>query len=211
MSDYTTPPKEQPGTPPKTFSIEILESRFRQAFGGALLDKALKNNYTVPTAYLTEEIADMSKIGTPFFDRVMFRNGTTEYKFEIMPMIDMSRGKRLSITKINSAIVDGREVGGGEVIESMGNEHWDITFRGLLIDMDNHQRPLTQMRDLSEICKVNDVLDCKDTRLFNVLGINKLYVKQPGLKFPPLEGIQDTQPFILETRSYAPVELEILN
>lgn len=211
----------EPARPTKnTYTVEVLANRFGVAFGNAarklLLDYKVEprqqayptqDNYSLPAPYIEEEEMDKSKIGTPFFDRFIFRD-TDEYKFEIPPMVDLSKDKKISVTEINNAIVDGKEIGGGEVIESMGSKAWDITFRGLLIDMDNHKRPLDQMRDLHNIFKVNAVLDCKDSKLFNALGIDKLYVKR--LSFPPLEGFQDTQPFIIESRQYVPATLEIL-
>jgi hypothetical protein len=191
-----------------TYTVELLANRFGQAFGNVIREAVLQDYKSFPRPYLTDEVADLSKLGTPFFDRFIFRNGTRFYKFEIPPMVDVKRGKKLSITEIDNAIVNGKEVGGGEVIESMGNKAWDITFRGLLIDMDNHRRPLDQMRDLNNMFEINDVLDCKDSKVFNALRIDRLYVRD--ISFPPLEGFQDTQPFIIEARQYVPATLEIL-
>lgn len=225
MADAIIDKPQAPARSGNTYTVEILANRFGAAFGNAAFNALLggfrvdpklpaapspgTSNLSLPTPYLEDDVVEQSKMGTPFFDKFIFRNGTKSYQFEIPPMVDLSMGKRVTTTKINNAIVDGREIGGGEVIESMGNEAWDITFRGLLIDMDNHRRPLDQMRDLKDIVRINDVLDCRDSKVFNALGIDRIYIKSNGLKFPPLEGYQDTQPFIIEARSYVPVELEI--
>lgn len=222
MADPIITKPNSPSPSSNTYTVEILANRIGAAFGNAAL-KALLGDYKVdklgrpipaidrlslPVPYQEDDVVELSKMGTPFFDKFVFRNGTQSYAFEIPPLVDLSREKNISVTKISNAIVDGLELGGGEVIESMGNRAWDVTFRGLLIDMDNHKRPLNQMKALNEIVKVNDVLECRDSKVFNALGIDRIYIKR--LSFPPLEGFQDTQPFVIEARSYVPATVEIL-
>lgn len=192
-----------------------LRDRFIAAFGFVAdnaLDTILNNKYVLPQPFQEDTPVGFSKMGTPFFDQFNFEHKPTEgtqfnYKFEIPPMVDLSIAKRLNITTINDAEIDGEVIGGGEVIESWGNEAYDITFRGLLVDMDNHIRPYDQIDQLVQFFQVNGIYEARESRLFNLAKITRIYVK--SLSLPALEGFVDTQPFVIQARSYVAATLEI--
>lgn len=196
------------------FKIDLRE-RFTASFGFAannIASQVIRQNYSIPQPYINDEVVAQSKMGTPLFERFEFdykaSDGSTQkYIFEIPPMVDLSISKRINVTTINDAEVDGEIIGGGEVIESWGNESWDITFRGLLVDMDNHRMPKQQIDEVVRLFKVNNVLEVRSSKLFNSVGISQIYIK--SLQFNSLEGFVDTQPFTIQAKSYVPAALEI--
>jgi hypothetical protein len=191
------------------YTIDIIQ-RFGVAFGQLqqrVTNNLLGFNYSLPENFTEEETV----AGSPFFDEVSLHyndaaGNAKAYTIDLPPMIDLKMTKRINTTSLNEAIVGGKSVGGGEVVESMGNQNWDITFRGLLVDMKDHKRPLDQVQKIVNVVKINDIFGVT-CRYFNKVGISQLYIKDISL--PPLEGFQDTQPFIIEARSYAPATLQI--
>ncbi len=203
-----------------------LRSRFESAFGaslGRIAESALGFGYRVvpritdpaqlqsafvmPAPPVQDEPEYYSALGTPIYDRFVFSVTGTDYELLLPPMVDLSNDKRISVTPINDNDFDVDNLTGSEVVESWGNSPWQITFRGILVDMVNHARPLNQVRELVEVFKANSIVEVKSSRLFNALGIRELYITR--IELPAMEHL-DTQAYILHARSYVPAEL-ILN
>jgi hypothetical protein len=208
-----------------TFNIGIAD-RFGGAFGAAAQRLAItalgldyrvapnaegttaqkQNNFNIAIAGAEDEVQYFSKLGTPIFDRVVFSEEESglNYEFELPPLIDLELDKRLTVTSINDNDFIVANVNYGEVVESWGSSNWDITFRGILVDMDNHKRPLDQLALLLKAFVVDKpiVATCN---LFKTVGIREIITKKISL--PNIEGFRDTQPFVITARSYAPAEL----
>lgn len=224
MADIPTP-APQPNDN-KKYVID-LRTRFGSAFGESLARIAesalgfgyqvapnvpgpgspLLADFIVPAPPEEEDVEYMSPIGTPIYDRFVFSINGTDYQFALPPLVDISLEKRVSATPVNDNDFDLKNVTVGEVVESWGTAAWDITLRGIMVDMINHNRPLDQMKELIDLFKENGVISVY-SRLFTAAGISKLYVKR--LELPGMEGFKDTQPYIITARSYTDVEL-ILN
>jgi hypothetical protein len=211
-----------------------LKTRFGAAFGqgiGRIAESALGFNYRVtpnpgntsidkpsafslPTAVEGDDVEYFSQLGTPIFDRIVFTvpgingAGSNDYQLTLPPLIDLKNAKRISVTPINDNDFDPDNLTGEEVIESWGNSSWEITFRGILVDMVSHKRPLDQVKDLVEVFKKNSIIQVSTSRLFNAVGIRSIFITHIDL--PAMEGFLDTQPYIIQARSYVAAEL-ILN
>jgi hypothetical protein len=202
-----------------------LRTRFGAAFGeslGRLAENVLGFGYKVPvpnqqpaqkqSAFVVTQTIDedepeyYSALGTPIYDRVIFQVNGTNYEFALPPLIDLRSDKRVSITTINDNDFDTDNLTGGEVVESWGNSPFDITFRGILVDMINHQRPYDQLTELLNVFKENAIIQAV-SRKFLAAGIRNIFITSIDL---PEGDFVDTLPFIINARSYVPAEL-ILN
>lgn len=202
-----------------------LATRFGSAFGAAAervainllglgynaqtieVPSAPANAFVVNQVYEKEEPVYYSAFGTPIYDRFVFSVNGNSYEFALPPLVDLEIEKRLAETTINDNDFVVDNVSGGEVIESWGNGPWDVTLRGILVDMNNHKRPLDQVAELVTLFKENTFIEAS-SKLFNAVGIKSIYIKK--LSLPAMEGFLDTQAYTITARSYAPAEL-ILN
>lgn len=205
-----------------TYTID-LRTRFGTAFGeafGRLAENVLGFGYQVPVAvervpkespFVVTQATDedvpeyYSALGTPIFDRVVFQYNGNSYEFALPPLIDLRSQKRLSVTPINDNDFDTDNLTGGEVVESWGNGAFDITFRGILVDMLNHQRPYNQLTELLEVFKANTIIQAV-SRKFLACGIRNIYITSIDL---PEGDFSDTFPYIINARSYVPAELTL--
>jgi hypothetical protein len=161
------------------------------------------NPFKIENILTPDEAVGFTKMGTPLFDRFRFIYNSADGKFEwlpdLPPMVDITRSKIVKVTDINEG--DGV----GEVVESWGNDAFDLTFRGLLVDMDNHRRPDDQMRQVMDFFERNDYLEC-ESKLFNTLKIRSIYFNSKiTWSFP--EGYIDTVGYTINARSYDPAQL----
>lgn len=205
-----------------TYTID-LRTRFGAAFGeslGRLAENVLGFGYQVPVAvpveknlpFVVNQTVDedvpeyYSALGTPIYDRVIFQANGNNYEFALPPLIDLRSSKRISITPINDNDFDTDNLTGGEVVESWGNAAFEITLRGILVDMINHQRPYDQLTALLNVFKENAIIQAV-SRKFLAAGIRNMYITSIDL---PEGEFVDTLPFVINARSYVPAEL-ILN
>lgn len=207
-----------------TYTID-LRTRFGSAFGeslGRLAENVLGFGYQVPVPQLEpaqkqspfvlpappdEDVPEyFSALGTPIYDRVIFQVNGTNYEFALPPLIDLRAEKRLGISTINDNDFDTDNITGGEVIESWGNGPFNITMRGILVDMINHNRPYEQLTELLNVFKANAVIQAV-SRKFLAAGIRNIFITSIDL---PEGDFVDTLPFVINARSYVPAEL-ILN
>ena len=202
-----------------TYKID-LASRIRSTFGFAaeravipgfhvppVIAQEDSNPFRVPAdkLLLPDEAVKYTVMGTPLFDFFRFvynsADGQQIWEPEIPPMVDLQRGKKIKVTEINQG------EGLGEVVESWGNDAWDITFRGILVDMQNHRRPDDQLRALQDFFEINEQLICESI-LFNALKIRSIYFNSK-LSIQFTEGFLDTIGYTINARSYVPAELKL--
>ena len=116
------------------------------------------------------------------------------------PMLKFERSKNITAT----AVAGSDNV----VVEDFGLKPWDITWDGLLIDMDHHQYPTEKMqafRRLFETTNIFDVLKCQPML---DLGITALYFEKVS-ELSVLEAYPDTVKYKLTAHSTQPPEFTI--
>ena len=193
-----------------------LEGRYMAAFGfvtasiksrtdssgNAEVQNNLASNVTV---YVLDKTTDI--------DDVMIYNGKETYSFAdcsldgefanvlaTAPMLSLKRAKKLIITSPDNTDT--------EVVERFNTEPYEITWRGLLIDMDNHNFPLDKMGTLNDIFEKNDVWNVA-SKILNKLKVSAIYVKDIALEF--VEGYEDTVSYTMTTRAIRPINYQLLN
>ena len=147
------------------------------------------------------------------FDEVLLYRDKEEYLFayrslseehsEVFatpPMLSMKRAKKLVITPIDNSDV--------EVVERYGTEPWEITWRGLLIDMENHEFPIDKMEALNKIFEVNGAWNVA-SEILQKVGIEAIYIKDISIDF--VEGFEDTISYTLTTRQMKSLEYQLIN
>lgn len=134
--------------------------------------------------------------------RFAYRSLSDQYSdvFATPPMLSLKRAKRLAVT-----VIDNSDV---EVVERYATEPWEITWRGLLIDMENHQFPIDKLEMLNTIFEVNSVLSVSSDILRRV-GVLAVYVTDVSVDF--VEGFEDTIAYTLTTRAIKPLEYQLTN
>lgn len=101
--------------------------------------------------------------------------------FATPPMLSFKRSKKLVITPIDNSDV--------EVVERYGTEPYEITWRGLLIDMENHEFPSEKLKRINQIFEHNGVWNVA-SEIFENLDIQAVYIRDVAIDF--VEGYQDT-------------------
>lgn len=119
--------------------------------------------------------------------------------FATPPMLSLKRAKRLVVTPIDNSDV--------EVVERYGTEPWEITWRGLLIDMENHDFPLDKMRRINEIFEFDGIWNVA-SEILNNLNIQSVYIRDVAIDF--VEGFQDTVSYQFIMRSVKPLEYQLI-
>lgn len=147
------------------------------------------------------------------FDEVLLYRDKDEYLFAYRsisddytdvfatpPMLSLKRAKKLVITPIDNSDI--------EVVERYGTEPWEITWRGLLIDMENHEFPIDKMEKLNDIFEVNGAWNVA-SEILQKLGIAAIYIKDISIDF--VEGFEDTISYTLTARQIKPLEYQLIN
>lgn len=145
------------------------------------------------------------------FDEVTLRNGSEKYLFAfrpfsdkyedlfaIPPMLSLRRSKRLIITTVDNSDT--------EVVERYATEPYEITWRGLLIDMENHNFPIGRLEQINKIFEVNGVWSV-DSEILQAVGVAAVYFKDVQIDF--VEGYEDTIAYTFTTRAIRPLEYQL--
>lgn len=147
------------------------------------------------------------------FDEVLLYRDGEEYLFAFKsinddysavfatpPMLSLKRAKKLIITPIDNSDV--------EVVERYGTEPWEITWRGLLIDMENHDFPLEKMKQLNEIFEYDGVWNVA-SEILQANKIEAVYIRDISIDF--VEGFTDTVSYQFTMRAIKPLEYQLIN
>ena len=131
-----------------------------------------------------------------------FRSLADEYSeiFATPPMLSLKRAKRLVITPIDNSDI--------EVVERYSTEPWEITWRGLLVDMINHEFPLEKMEQLNKIFEVNEIWNVH-SEILQAVGVEAIYIKDIQIDF--VEGYEDTISYNFTARAIKPLEYQLIN
>ncbi len=129
-----------------------------------------------------------------------FRELSEEYSqvFATPPMLSLRRTKRLIITPIDNSDI--------EVVERYATEPYEIAWRGLLIDMENHQFPMSKMEQINLIFEENGVWNV-DSEILQAVGVAAVYFKDIEIGF--VEGFEDTVAYTFTMRAIKPLEYQL--
>lgn len=192
--------------------------RFQAAFGfmtGNVAARLIENGFgEVVKDGNVFDMAIYTMDDNSFFDDIMLEHDTAgEFLFGFRslneenadvfatpPMLSMKRAKKLIITAIDNSDT--------EVIERYGTEPWEITWRGLLIDMENHNFPLDKLEKMNEIFEVDDIWKVHSA-ILNKVSVNSIYIQNISFEF--VDGYEDTISYTLTTRAVKPVEFQLTN
>ncbi len=126
------------------------------------------------------------------------KENTFENIFAPPPMLSFTRQKNIKETPI-----DGSD---GVVVENYGMQPWNIKMQGIVIDMEEHQYPKEQIKQLTQLFEIPDRIDVVgDT--FADKGIDTIYFT--SISIDGVEGFPDTQKYTLQARSIKPIEFEL--
>ena len=131
-----------------------------------------------------------------------FRQIAEEYNtvFATPPMLSFSRQKKLIVTSIDN-------VDDIEVVERYNTSPYDIDWKGLLIDMDNHTFPADKLKQINEIFKFNGIWNVS-SEIFDALEITAIYIQEVQIDF--VEGFEDTIAYSFKMRAIKDLEYQLL-
>lgn len=191
--------------------------RFQAAFGfitGNVAARLIENGFgEVVKDGAVFDMAVYTMDESSYFDDILLYKDNEEYLFGFRslseenaavfatpPMLSLKRAKKLVISSIDNSDT--------EVIERYGTEPWEITWRGLLIDMENHKFPLDKMEAINAIFEKNEIWNVA-SEILNKVGVNSIYIVDIAIDF--VEGYEDTVSYSLTTRAVKPVEIQLSN
>lgn len=131
-----------------------------------------------------------------------FREVAEEYStvFATPPMLSFSRQKKLIVTSIDN-------VDDIEVVERYNTSPYDIDWKGLLIDMENHTFPTDKLKEINEIFKFNGIWNVS-SEIFDALEITAIYISEVQIEF--VEGFEDTIAYSFKMRAIKDLEYQLL-
>lgn len=131
-----------------------------------------------------------------------FREIAEEYNtvFATPPMLSFSRVKKLIATSIDN-------VDDIEVVERYNTAPYDIDWKGLLIDMENHTFPADKLKQINEIFKFNGIWNVS-SEIFDALEITAIYIQEVQIEF--VEGFEDTIAYSFKMRAIKDLEYQLL-
>lgn len=146
------------------------------------------------------------------FDEILLYRDTNQYLFAYRsiaeqysdvfatpPMLSLKRSKKLAITPIDNTDY--------EAVERYTTEPWEITWRGLLIDMENHEFPIDKMEAINKIFEVNGIWNVS-SEILQKVGVEAVYVKDLDIDF--VEGYEDTIAYTMMLRAIKPLEYQLI-
>ncbi len=131
-----------------------------------------------------------------------YRSLAEEYNevFATPPMLKLRRSKRLVVS-----VIDNSDL---EVVERYSTEPWEVVFHGLLIDMVDHEFPITKLEQINQVFEVNSIWNVS-SEILNRIGVEAIYIKDIDVSF--VEGFEDTIAYIITARAIKPLEYQLLN
>lgn len=147
------------------------------------------------------------------FDEVMLYNDSDQYLFayrelaeeygEVFatpPIISLKRSKRLIITPIDNSDI--------EVIERFNTEPYQITLKGLLIDMEEHRFPLDKLETINDIFEVNSIWKVS-SEILAAVRVDSIVIQDINIEF--VEGYEDTIAYDITARATKSIEYQLIN
>lgn len=142
------------------------------------------------------------------FERVILYRGNEQFVFgstnlsdgvqdilSFPPFLSFTRRKKLIITPVDNTDI--------EVVERYSKEPYDIAWKSLLVDTENHNFPKNKMTKLHEIFEYDCIWNVSSD-IMNAIGIEAIYIKDINLSF--IEGYEDTVAVDMSLRAIKPLE-----
>lgn len=184
-----------------------LADRYARAFGIVAISEAMhqvvvtkeENKYHVESFNKgqTQEISFEYENTRLVFDTML--SGAQSSVFAPTPSLSFSREKKLIETEISGSDT--------VVVERWGNKQWDITVQGILVDMEQHQYPFSQIQDIASLFEYNGIIKVVGESFYDK-GIDSIYIRSVNLQ--AVDGFSDTIKFTLEARSIKEVGFSLL-
>lgn len=129
--------------------------------------------------------------------------GENDTVFAPPALCSFKSSKRIGQTIVTSNDEQGNEFAYGEVVENYGRKPVEITIRGLLIDMVNHEYPSAKIQQLTELFDYNGAWQVAG-QIWRDKKIWSIYIVD--MDDGPVQGFMDTWQFTLSAFSFKPVE-----
>lgn len=199
----------------RTSVVINLAARYAAAFGYAKIEQYVSNAVVTNEdnryhiQYFDDFDPDVEKIRIEHsslkmeFGSMMLVNENGEIKessvFAPPLMMDFRRSKDIVETETNGD--------DNIIIERWATKPWEISMKGILIDVQNRHYPSDQIRRLHQLFKINDVLEVYGVQ-FEEKDIDAIYLKD--ISITPVEGFSDTVQFSITASSIKSVSWELL-
>lgn len=171
-----------------------------------LFGEVVKGSNVNVEVFLTGNEATFDEITLRYHDSesyyFAYRSFSDDYTgvFATPPMLSLKRAKKLITTPIDNTDF--------EVVERYGTEPWEITWRGLLIDMENHEFPIDKMESINKVFEANREW-IVDSEILRKVGVEAIYFKDISIDF--VEGYEDTISYTMTSRAIRSLEMQLIN
>ncbi|MGP1500752.1 MAG: DUF6046 domain-containing protein [Bergeyella cardium] len=199
----------------RTSVVINLATRYAAAFGLSKIDQYISNavvtnednrydiQYFSDFDPNTEKIRlEHSSLSVEFGSMLVFNEKNEQEESTVFApplMMDFRRSKEIIITETNGD--------DNVIIERWNTQPWEISMKGILIDVQNRHYPSDQIRKLHQLFKINDVLEVFGVQ-FEEKDIDAIYLKD--ISITPLEGFSDTIQFSFTASSIKSVSWNLL-
>lgn len=199
----------------RTSVVVNLAVRYAAAFGISKLDQYVSNavvtnednrydiQYFEDFDPETEKIRlEHSSLKVEFGNMLLFNENGQEKESSVFApplMMDFRRSKEIIATETNGD--------DNVIIERWNTQPWEISMKGILIDVQNRHYPSDQIRKLHQLFKINDVLEVYGVQ-FEEKDIDAIYLKD--ISITPVEGFSDTVQFSFTASSIKSVSWNLL-
>jgi len=94
-----------------------------------------------------------------------FIGGEQSTVFAPPPILSFSRSKKLIETETN----------GSTIVERWNTNEWEITIQGILVDIENHNYPDSQIQQIVTLFEHNDIIKVVGAQFYDK-GIDSIYI-----------------------------------
>ena len=183
-----------------------LASRYGRALGIVLSSEGMSqvvitkedNKYQVETF---GEATNFEEITMEYENtRLVFNSfigGEQSTVFAPPPILSFSRSKKLIETETN----------GSTIVERWNTNEWEITIQGILVDIENHNYPDSQIQQIVTLFEHNDIIKVVGAQFYDK-GIDSIYIV--SITINPKEGYSDTVAYTLSAKSVKEVTFNLL-
>lgn len=183
-----------------------LASRYGRALGIVLSSKGINqvvitkedNKYQVETF---GETTNFEEVTMEYENtRLVFNSfigGEQSTVFAPPPILSFSRSKKLIETETN----------GSTIVERWNTNEWEITIQGILVDIENHNYPDSQIQQIVTLFEHNDIIKVVGAQFYDK-GIDSIYID--SITINPKEGYSDTVAYTLSAKSAKEVTFNLL-
>lgn len=168
---------------------ELVSKAFIDYVGPYYPTFALKNGLKEPVLPGLSTVSAILEKNQPYFMTLSLGYKGKVYSFPNEPLISLS---------IKKTIVETATVGQdrkGTVKEYINTDDWNITIRGICIDIDKKIYPTDQVNEINAMYAVNDALDVMENKFFEIFDIRKIVLKD--LKYEEMVGQPSIQKYTI--------------